>query len=39
MSKDSPLTKFKKNYEVFQKTWVEMTMKWRGVKMREKQLI
>ena len=38
MSDDSPISKFKKNSEVFQKTWLMSTMKNRGVKIREKFL-
>lgn len=38
MSEDNPIEKFKKTFEVFIVQWMQMTMKYRGIKMREKQL-
>jgi hypothetical protein len=38
MADDNPISKFKKNYDVFQRTWIMMSLKYKCVKMREKQL-
>jgi len=38
MSEDNPIEKFKRTYDIFLLQWMQMTMKYRGVKMREKQL-
>jgi hypothetical protein len=40
MATDNPITKFKKNLEVFMATWVDFTAtKSRCIKLREKRLI
>jgi len=38
MADDNPIEKFSRTYEVFVSHWMQMTMKYRGIKMREKQL-
>lgn len=39
MSEDNPITKFKKNLDVFMVTWIHFTVqKYRCLKLREKRL-
>ena len=38
VSDDNPIQKFKKNLEIFQEVWIEMTSKHAHVKIKEKSL-